>query len=582
VELLPTYFTLDNFTANFGDIKCKVVSSISMFYDLPDPVQFAKDIYSVLEPNGIWTCEQSYLLTMLRTNSIDTICHEHLEYYSMHNIKDISDRAGFKIIDVKFNDCNGGSSRVYFAKKESSVYDECTDLINSILKDEDVYGISNVDTYATFMRNCDTQVARLTQFIDAVNANGQKVHIYGASTKGNCLLQYANIDESRIKYAVERNPNKIGKMTCTGIEIISEETMRANPPNFLLVLPWHFRKEILERETTFLTNGGQFLFPFPEFEIVGAKPKLLITGCDGMIATFVKKQFTDYNSYGVSKSGTYESNITKFHFDLTNAKQVEELLLTIKPDVVVHLASISSSHYAFNNPIETLNSNGMVTAHLCDTIHRNGLKCKLFNASSSEIYKGHIEYEVSEDDTNKYHLHPYSIAKIMGHSIVDFYRTTYSLPFSNGTIFTTESSLKRPEFLLNKMANHIKSWNSGDFTPLHVGNLESYRNILHASDVSNAIHYIVSQDRGDSYLISNDLSHKVVDLVTKLYSAGCIELDRKGDILYSEDKPVIIIGNGTLGFDSQPTNITGESIKLKKLGWKPLVSIDNILRELIE
>ena len=103
VELLPTYFTFENFTNKYGSIKCKIVSSISMFYDLPDPVQFAKDIHSILEQDGIWTCEQSYLLTMLRTNSIDTICHEHLEYYALYQINEIAYRAGFKIIDVKFS-----------------------------------------------------------------------------------------------------------------------------------------------------------------------------------------------------------------------------------------------------------------------------------------------------------------------------------------------------------------------------------------------------------------------------------------------------------------------------------------------
>lgn len=268
VKLIATYFTKDNFTNIYPNTKAKIVSSISMFYDLQDPVQFAKDIYDILHKDGIWTCEQSYVLSMLKTNSIDTICHEHLEYYALKQIKLIADLANFKIIDVKFNDCNGGSFRVYFAKKESVLYEESTELITKILKDEDDFGIPSIDIFKKFMKNCDEQVKKLVNFIDEVNLRDENIYIYGASTKGNCLLQYANIGEEKIKYAVERNPNKLGKMTSTGIPIIMEETMRENPPKYLLVLPWHFKNEIVEREKVYLENGGNFIFPLPKFEII--------------------------------------------------------------------------------------------------------------------------------------------------------------------------------------------------------------------------------------------------------------------------------------------------------------------------
>jgi len=583
VELIPNYFTFENFTNVYGDLKCKIVSSISMFYDLPDPVQFAKDIYSILQDDGIWTCEQSYMPTMLKTNSIDTICHEHLEYYSLHQIKEIADRANLKIIDVKFNNCNGGSFRVYFAKKTSTLHNENVDLINKILNEEISIGLLEDDVFEKFMSNCDVEIKRLRDFVDAVNKNGKKIYVYGASTKGNCLLQYANLGENDMKYAVERNPRKIGKMTNTGIEIISEETMRENPPDFLLVLPWHFREEILVREKEFMDAGGQFVFPFPNFEIIGTKPKLLITGCDGMIANYVKEKFTDYNLYGISRSeNKYEKNVTKFYFDMNDSNVLEHTLSIIKPDAIVHLASISSSHYAFKNPVETIHCNGFLAASLCDIIHRNGWSTKLFNASSSEIYKGHVDYEVKENDYNMFHLHPYSIAKTMGHNVVEFYRKTYNLPFSNGVIFTTESPLKSSQFLLNKIAAHIKEWKDGNNTVLQVGNLNSYRNILHATDVANAVHTIVSQESGDSYLICNNESYKVHDLVVQLFSISGIEIERKENVLYEKSSglQIMTIEEKQLGFDSTPTNIRGEAIKLRELGWKPVKSVKSILEEL--
>jgi len=586
VELLPTYFTYENFTNRFGNVKPKLVSSICMFYDLPEPVQFAKDIHAILDNDGIWTCEQSYLPTMIKTNSIDTICHEHLEYYSLHQVKNIADRAGFVILDVRFNESNGGSFRVYFAKNTSTIHKANTELVNTILAEEAEYGIMNLDLYRKFMEDVNVEIHKIKSFIETVNANGKTVYIYGASTKGNCLLQYANLDETYMKYAVERNPNKIGKMTSTGIEIISEETMRENPPDYLFVLPWHFRDEIIQRENTFLENGGQFIFPFPHFEVIGAKPKLLLTGCDGMISHYIKDRCTDYNLYGITRNANFtpEKNITKFCVDMNQDDIVEDTLSIIKPDVIVHMASISSSQYAYNNPFETIRSNGLFTVKLCDIIHKRGWNTKLFNASSSEIYKGHVDYTVSEDDHNMYHSHPYSIAKTMGHNMVTFYRDTYGLPFSNGTIFTTESPFKKPQFLLNKVAKHIREYKENDaIPPLIVGDLRSYRNVLHASDVANAIHTIISQDKGDDYLICNTESHKVYDLVLRLYKNAGIELEQREHILYKKntDIEVVIIENTYLGFDSAPTNIRGYPTKLLDLGWCSTKTIDTILLEII-
>ena len=582
VELLPTYFTHQNFINIYGDTKCKLVSSISMFYDLPQPVQFAKDIYNILDNDGIWTCEQSYLLSMLKTNSIDTICHEHLEYYSLHQIKEIADRSNFKIIDIKFNDCNGGSFRIYFAKKDSSLYKENIDLINKILKDEIEYGVHDDNIFKHFMDNCDNQINKLKKFIDVVNKNNKKIYIYGASTKGNCLLQYGNITENDIKYAVERNPKKEGKMTSTGIRIIMEDQMRKEQPDYLLVLPWHFKNEIIQREYDFLEKGGQLIFPFPEFEIIGSKPKVVITGCNGMIAQYVIKRFNNFNLYGIGKNeDNYDKNITKFFFDMNDYNELDNVLTIIKPDHIIHLASISSSHYAFNNPIETLKTNGLITSYLCEIIHKNCWKTKLFNASSSEIYKGHITYNITENDNNMFHNHPYSIAKIMGQSIVDFYRQTYNLPFSNGVIFTVESSLKKPVFLLNKISNHIKNWLDNK-EPIILGNLDSCRNIIHASDVANAIFYILEEKNGNNYLICNDNSYKIIDLVKLLYSRANINLIKDNNIFYDSNTnlPVIIIQENQLSFESAPTNISGTATNLKNIGWEPLISIKNILDEI--
>ena len=166
--------------------------------------------------------------------------------------------------------------------------------------------------------------------------------------------------------------DKIGKSTSTGIEIISEETMRANPPKYLIVLPWHFKKEIIEREKTFLDNGGQLIFYFPTFEIVTNKPKTLITGCDGFIASYVKEQFSDHTLYGITKSKkNIEKNITKAFIDMNNYSNLENIIKIVNPNNIVHLAGTSSSIDSFNNPLESLYNNGMLTAYLCLIRYQN-------------------------------------------------------------------------------------------------------------------------------------------------------------------------------------------------------------------
>ena len=589
VELIPTYFTYDTFQKIYPNKKCKVVSSISMFYDLPDPVQFAKDIYEILETDGIWTCEQSYMPTMINTNSIDTICHEHLEYYGLTQIKKIADMSNFKIIDVKFNDCNGGSFRVYFAKNISLIYKENSILINSILKEEQNMGITNIDTYKKFINSCDIEVNKLKYFIDNTNKNNKKTYVYGASTKGNCLLQYANLGENEMKYAVERNPKKVGKMTNTGIEIISEEKMRECPPDFLLILPWHFRKEIIERENLFLKNGGQLIFPFPNFEIVSYKPKILITGCNGFLADYVINEFiSDYTIYGINRScQKNRKDIITFNFDMiNNYSLLEQTICTIKPECIIHLAAITSSVEAFNNPIESINTNGLITAHICDIIHKNNLKnIVLFNASSSEIYKGNINHIIDENSyKNMFHVHPYSISKIIGHQIIQFYRDTYGYNFSNGIIFTCQSSKKSNKFLFNKLAEHIKQFKLNQI-PLELSTISSYRNILHPYDVATAIKAIIINKKGDDYNICNTCSHKIYDLVINMYkNSGIVLEERKENILYDINKnlPVIIIKKEqNNGLDIEEINIQGFPGKLQLLEWIIKYSIDDIFNELI-
>jgi GDP-D-mannose dehydratase len=579
VKLIPTYFSKETIQMNLGNnIHFKVISSISMFYDLPDPVQFAKDIYDLLDNNGIWTLEQSYVLTMLERNSIDTICHEHLEYYGLKQIKEIMDRSGFKIFNISLNNCNGGSFRIYVCKKENNRFEECLTEIEKWLENENQKQIHTPQRYLQFFNECTKQVNTLKDFINYVNKDNKKVYIYGASTKGNCLLQFGNIDSSYIQYAVERNPLKYGRTTSTGIEIISEETMRENPPEYLLVLPYHFKNEIIEREKIFLEKGGTFIFPFPEFELYSMKPRCLITGIDGQIGQYlVNILINEYNLYGITRNNiNNHKNVLKLENNMKDKDKLEKMIVMIKPNHIIHLASITLTEECEQNPLDTLHINGTLTGYLCEIIYKNNLNCNLFNASSSEMYKGHIDYFVKEDDSYYNPTTIYGISKVLGHQLIQHYRNKYHLPFSNGILFTTESSLRKSSFLLKKVVNHAKKWNETNEV-LELGSLESYRNILHTYDAAQAIKLIIKQSYGNDYIISNLDTYKVEYIVILLYKYYNIELDKKENIYYDKltGKAVLKVGSELRNVS---TKINGLPTKLLELGWNPMYCIDDIVR----
>jgi nucleoside-diphosphate-sugar epimerase len=264
VKLVPDFFTIDTYKKNIGDKKAKCVTSISMFYDLPKPLQFMKDVSEILDKDGIWIMEQSYALTMFDMNSFDTICHEHLEYYILTQIHWMCQKTGLRIINVTLNDCNGGSFRVVIG--HASFSHQTHENVQIMLHNEQSISPSII---TDFQSRCVDQKQKLTNLLKDLKNQGKNVCLYGASTKGNTLLQYYGITSDSITCAAERNMDKVGCRTpVTNIPIESEETVRQMKPDYMLVLPWHFKNEFLVREKEYIQNGGHFIFPLPEVEVV--------------------------------------------------------------------------------------------------------------------------------------------------------------------------------------------------------------------------------------------------------------------------------------------------------------------------
>ena len=268
IRLINDYFSSSNYLLAVPDKPARVITSIAMFYDLESPMNFVKDIQAILSRDGIWVFEQSYMPTMLKMNSFDTVCHEHLEYYSLRQIDWMLERNSLRIFDVDFNDINGGSFRVYACHRDATLR-SARDKIEKVFAGEEQLGLASERPYREFRERVLQTRDRLHSFLSGEKAKGKSIYIYGASTKGNVLLQYCNIDYKIVTAAADRNPEKWGRRTPgTNIPIISEEAARKAKPDYFLVLPWHFKKEFIAREAAFLASGGKFIFPLPEIEVI--------------------------------------------------------------------------------------------------------------------------------------------------------------------------------------------------------------------------------------------------------------------------------------------------------------------------
>jgi SAM-dependent methyltransferase len=276
-KVVRDYFSVEAYPA--GTPKADIITCIAMFYDLDDPRPFLTDAYSVLNDDGVFILQMSYTPLMLAQTAFDNICHEHIYYYSLESITKLFNSCGFQIMDCQLNDVNGGSFRIYAMKDVANktkfgtqpYRDVCKFRVDSVMAHEKETQVNTPEVWNQFFVKIEKLKAETLEFLQNAKREGKTVWGYGASTKGNTLLQYFGIDETLIDAIAERSPYKFGLRTIgTNIPIKSEEEMREANPDYLLVLPWHFRAEFLVREKAFIENGGRFVFPCPVFDVVGS------------------------------------------------------------------------------------------------------------------------------------------------------------------------------------------------------------------------------------------------------------------------------------------------------------------------
>jgi SAM-dependent methyltransferase len=271
-DVVQDFFSARALQRRYPDRRAKVITSVAMFYDLEDPAAFVRDVADSLAEDGIWTMELHYLPLMLQANSFDAVVHEHLEYYSLAVLERLFGQAGLEVVAAELNDVNGGSIRLSIAHAGSRAPTrEQAAAVQELRVREFELALDSAAPYEAFARNAERVKTELRALCEGLVGQGATIHAYGASTKGNTILQYAELDRRLIDVAADRNPDKWGSSTIrTGIPIVSEEESRAMRPDYYLVLPWHFLDEFVEREQEYLDGGGRFIVPLPEVRVIGA------------------------------------------------------------------------------------------------------------------------------------------------------------------------------------------------------------------------------------------------------------------------------------------------------------------------
>jgi len=276
IKIFSDYFNSLDFKKNFNN-KAKIITSCAMFYDLVDPKKFAKDIEEILDDNGVWCVQISYLASMLKYNNFYDICHEHLSYYSIYSFEYLLDKLNLKCFYAQTNAVNGGSIRLFVCKKSCTKYDKPDSIkdLEKLKEDEKKYNLKAEKTFIDFQKNITEIKNKTNIFVDKILKSNQKVLALGASTKGNILLQHFGLDKTRIPFISERNPEKVG-LKCLGsdIELVSEDKARSIKPKAFVVLPWNFKDEIVKREKRYLDEGGELMFPMPYPHVVSKKGEI--------------------------------------------------------------------------------------------------------------------------------------------------------------------------------------------------------------------------------------------------------------------------------------------------------------------
>lgn len=568
----------------FSEKKAKIITAIGMFYDMDDPGQFIRDAVKALDKNGIFITQLMTAKPMLEKNDVGNICHEHLEFYSYASLQWLFEKNGLEIFKVEENAINGGSLRL-FARHFTQA---------SISYPEHITKKEYLDFAQRIQKNkedCVRAVKELAQ-------QGKKIYVYGASTKGNTILQYYGLDATLISGAAEIHPEKIGKYTVgTSIPIVHEQEAKKNA-DYFLVLPFGFRENFIKREEQWLKKGGAFIFCTPQFEIYNYKKKALIFGVTGQDGSYMAELLLEkgYEVHGLvrhSATGNTKNiqhilhTITLHKGDLADTTSLYRIIATVQPDELYNFADQDHVGWSYDTVDYSFDITGAAVGRILELIKQINPKIRFLQPISSNVFGKAVETPQTEQ-TPLYPLSPYACAKAFAYHLVRYYRETFGLFLSCPIFYNHESERRTEEYVTRKITKAVAAIHKGKQKKLSLGNITTQIDFGYAKDYVEACWNILQLEKPDDFIICTEEMHTVRELVQEAFVCVGISLAWRGEDLKEEgyDKhtgTVYVAIDPQFFRPSTTAPLQGNSAKARQLfGFQPKVRFKDLVQRMVE
>ena len=566
------FWTYENYKNVVGERKAKIITAIGMFYDMEDPNQFIRDSAEALEEDGIFIAQLMTSKKMLEQNDIGNICHEHIEYYSYESLKYLFEKNGLEIFKVEENSINGGSYRLFARKYKTG----------SIHYPEEI----TKENYLEFAKKIDESKQDCLNFLRELGKQGKKIYGYGASTKGNTILQYYGIGTDLIKGIAEISEEKFGKYTVgTGIPIIEEEKVKKDA-DYLLVLPYAFKDSFIEKEQEWIKNGGKFIFVVPKLEIYPKenpeqKKKALILGITGQDGSYLAELLLEkgYEVHGmIRKSATGNTKNIKHIMDkivlhkgnLTDPVSIYKIIDDVRPEEIYNEADQDHVSWSFNMAGYSYDVTGAAVGKILEIIKQIDPKIKYFQPLSSNIFGIPTETPQTEE-TKVRPQSPYACGKVLAQVLCKYYRDVYGMFISTAIFYNHESPRRIDEYVTRKITRAAVKISKGLQKKLYLGDLSTRVDFGYAKEYMETAWNIMQLNKPDDFIICTGETHSVQEFLEEAFKQ--VRLNAGDYVKYDKqfDRP------GKTG------DLVGDYSKATRaFGFTPKVKFKEIVRMLIE
>lgn len=566
---IPDFWDYEKYEDKFQNKKAKIITAIGMFYDMEDPNQFIRDAVKALDDEGIFISQLMTSKPMLESNDVGNICHEHIEYYSYESLKYLFEKNGLEIFKVEENSINGGSYRL-FARKYNS---------GSIDYPENI----NKESYLRFWKNVEKNKEDCVNFIKKLVSEGKKIYGYGASTKGNTILQYYGLNSSLISGIAEISEEKFGKYTVgSNIPIVPEKEAKEKA-DYFLVLPYAFRDSFIKREQEWLKNGGKFIFSTPNVEIYGEddkKKKALILGITGQDGSYLAEILLEkgYEVHGmIRKSATGNTKninhildkIILHRGDLNDSQSIYNIINEVRPVEIYNEADQDHVGWSNSMPPYSYEVTGVVVGKILEMIKQIDKNIKYFQPVSSNIF-GDAENPQTEETPLKPQS-PYACAKCFAYLLSKYYREVHGMFVSTGIFYNHESPKRTEDYVTRKITKAAVRISKGLQKELYLGNLDAKIDFGYAKEYMEAAWNIMQLDKPDDFIINTGELHSVKEFLDETFN----QLGLKSEDYVRFDSKFARPG--------KIMRLLGDNSKAKeKFGFEPKIKFKELIKIMID